>query len=187
MATVRSGNQAVLLIVDVQEGVMRDAWEGQRIIQNIQTALEKARSQAIPVIWVQHADDELVFGSPDWQIATGLAPAAGEEKIFKKFNSAFEDTRLEEVLAQYGASHVVLAGAATNWCIRATAYGAIDRGYDLTLIEDAHTTGPIEFKDGTTLPARDIVRELNVAMRWLTYPGRKNATVAAGEVSFTLF
>ena len=113
-----------------------------------------------------------------------MAPADGEVRIHKQFNSAFEQTLLDEELARLEATHVVLAGAATNWCIRATAYGALDRGYDLTLIEDAHTTGTLEFDDGTRIEAADVVRELNVAMTWLSYPGRTNRTATAEEVEF---
>lgn len=77
-----------------------------------------------------------------------------------------------------------MAGAATNWCIRATAYGALDRGDDLTLIKDAHTTGTIEFDDGTRIEAADIIFELNIAMKWLSYPGRTNSTASAGAIDF---
>lgn len=66
MAVVREGSKSALLIVDVQVGVMRDAWETARIIENIATSVEKARNQEIPVIWVQHSDEELVSGSGDW-------------------------------------------------------------------------------------------------------------------------
>jgi hypothetical protein len=76
-----------------------------------------------------------------------LVPAQGEPLLHKHFNSSFEQTSLEEELAKLGATHVVLAGAATNWCIRATAYGALERGYDLTLVKDAHTTETMELGD----------------------------------------
>ena len=56
----------------------------------------------------------------------------------------FEPTKLEEELALLGATHITLAGAMTNWCIRATAYGALERGYDLTLVKDAHTTANVD-------------------------------------------
>ena len=79
---------------------------------------------------------------------------------------------------------IVLAGAATNWCIRATAYGALDRGYDLTLIKDAHTTGTIELVGGARIEAESVVNDLNVAMKWLSYPGRRNSTATAEEVVF---
>ena len=174
------------MVVDVQAGVMRTAWDTPRIIQNINIAVEKARSQGVPVIWVQHSDSGLAYGSPDWQLAPGLFPAEGEIRINKQFNSSFEQTSLEETLDGLGATHIILAGAATNWCIRATAYGALDRGYDLTLIQDAHTTETIDFEDGAKIEAADIVRELNLAMKWVSYPGRTNRTASAEEIDFAV-
>lgn len=185
MATVREGKKTALVVVDVQVGVMENAWDAPRIIQNINSVVDKARQQKIPVIWVQHADDELIYGNPEWQLAPELSPAAGDIHIYKGFNSSFEQTALEEKLAQLGVTHLVLAGAATNWCVRATAYGALDRGYDLTLVKDAHTTGTMEFEDGTKISAADIILELNVAMKWLSYPGRVNTTTSAAELTFS--
>jgi nicotinamidase-related amidase len=184
MATARAGNQPVLLVVDVQVGVMDEAWDAPRVINNVAHAVARAREQGVPVIWVQHADENLVYGSPAWQWVPALQPAVDEQRIAKRFNSSFEATTLEDELARLGATHVVLAGAATNWCIRATAYGALDRGYDLTLIEDAHTTGTLESDDGTRIEAADVVRELNIAMTWLSYPGRTNRTATAEAVEF---
>ena len=184
MATVRNGNNGVLLVVDVQVGVMSKAWDAPRVIKNVSRAVERARDQGVPVIWVQHSDEDLVYGSPEWQWVSELAPAQGEPLIHKRFNSSFEQTPLEEELARLGATHIVLAGAATNWCIRATAYGALERGYDLTLVKDAHTTGTMELDDGTKIEAAHIIRELNIAMTWLSYPGRTNATATAAEVDF---
>ena len=185
MATIREGKKAVLLIVDAQVGVLRTAWDVPRITGNIAVAVEKARSQEIPVIWVQHSDDELIYGSPDWKLVPELSPAEGEARIDKQFNSSFEQTSLEETLARLGATHIVLAGAATNWCIRATAYGALDRGYDLTLVKDAHTTETIALEDDTKIEAADIIVDLNIAMKWLSYPDRINSTASAAEIDFT--
>ena len=186
VAVIREGNKGVLLVVDVQVGVMQNAWDAQRIIKNIGIVVEKARSQGVPVIWVQHSDDELVHGSPDWQLVPQLSPAEGEVRIHKHFNSSFEETSLEETLARLGATHVALVGAATNWCIRATAYGALDRGYDLTLIKDAHTTETIELENGISIEAASLVRELNLAMTWLSYPGRTNRTASVEDVDFAV-
>ncbi len=182
MATVRDGNKTALIIVDVQVGVMHEAWEAPRIIKNIKFAVDKAREQGLPVIWVQHSDDELVYGSPEWQWVPELSPAAGEIRIYKQFNSSFEETPLEETLARLGITHILLAGAATNWCIRATAYGALDRGYDLTLLKNAHTTSTMELENGVIIEAANVIRELNIAMTWLSYPNRKNATASVEEL-----
>lgn len=184
MATVREGNKGVLMVVDVQVGVVGDAWEAPRVIANVARAVERARAREVPVIWVQHASDELAHGSPAWQWVPELVPADGELRIDKRFESSFEQTPLEENLARLGASHIALAGAMTNWCIRATAYAALERGYDLTLIKDAHTTSSMELDNGQRIDAARVVDELNIAMTWLSYPGRKNGTVKAEEVDF---
>jgi nicotinamidase-related amidase len=184
MATIREGNKGVLLVVDVQVGVLREAWEAPRVIRNVARAVERARAQGVPVFWVQHTSHELPAGSPEWQWVPELAPAAGELLIPKRFNSAFEQTPLEDELARLGATHIALAGASTNFGIRATAYAALDRGYDLTLIADAHSTDTLTLEDGQRIDAATIVRDLNVTMTWLDYPGRQNGTATAEQVDF---
>jgi len=186
MATVREGNKPVMVIVDVQVGVMKEAWEAQRVIKNISRAVERARSEAVPVIWVQHSNEELVEGSAQWQWVPELVPADGEALIHKKYNSSFEQTSLDAELASIGATHIVLAGAATNWCIRATAYGALDRGYDLTLVKDAHTTESMQLGGGATIEAETVIQELNIAMKWLEYPGIRNGAANANDISFAV-
>jgi nicotinamidase-related amidase len=184
MGTVRGGDKTALLVVDVQVGVMRESWDAPRVIRNIARAVERARAQGAPVIWMQHSDEQLTPGGPEWQWVSELVPGEGEARIDKQFSSSFEQTTLDDELARLGVSHVVLAGAATNWCIRATAYGALDRGYDVTLVKDAHTTCTIELDNGLKIEAEIVVHELNVAMKWLSYPGRKNSTATAEEVCF---
>ncbi len=186
MATVREGKRGILMVVDVQVGVLKEAWDAPRIIGNVARAVERARAEDVPVLWVQHSDENLVFGSPQWQWVPELIPAVGEPLIHKHFNSSFEQTTLEEELARLGATHIVLAGAATNWCIRATAYGALERGYDLTLVKDAHTTETMVLDDGTRIEASSVVQELNIAMTWVSYPGRTNTTAKAEEVQFAV-
>ncbi|MEP7281744.1 MAG: isochorismatase family protein [Rubrivivax sp.] len=184
MGTVRAGTLPALLIVDAQVGVMRQAWDVARIVGNIAQTVERARARQVPVIWVQHADQGMAHGSADWQWVPELVPAEGEARVYKSFESSFEQTVLEQELARLGASHITLAGASTNWCIRATAYAALERGYDLTLVQDAHTTASIDLDDGSTVEAASVVQDLNLVMRWLTYPGRSNRIVTAAAVEF---
>lgn len=184
MATIRNSGKSVLIVVDVQVGVLNRAWDTARIIGNIGRVVERARALGVPVIWVQHADSEMAHGSPEWQWVPQLGPREGEPVVHKQFESSFESTTLGDRLAALDASHIVLAGAMSNWCIRATAYGALDRGYDLTLVKDAHTTASVEFDNGFTIEAEKIVQELNLVMRWITYPGRSSGTATAEEVPF---
>jgi nicotinamidase-related amidase len=186
MATVREGNKGVLLVVDVQVGVMSEAWDAPGKIKNMAKAVDRARTQNVPVIWVQHSDQQhLPYGSPQWQWVPELVPGEGELRIHKKFNSSFEQTTLEAELAKLGVAHIVLAGAATNWCIRATAYGALERGYDLTLIKDAHTTGTMKLDDGVIIEAASVIHDLNLVMEWVSYPGRTNTTALAEAFDFS--
>lgn len=184
MATVRDGRQSVLVVVDVQVAVMAEAWDAPRIVHNVVSAVESARAAGVPVIWIQHADEELVRESDAWQLVPELTPGPGEPIVHKSNQCSFEDTVLDEELGKLGATRVVLCGAATNWCIRATAYGALDRGYDLTLLGNAHSTGDMPLEDGDLVQAKHIVKELNAVMTWIRYPGRTSSTAAVEEVDW---
>ena len=184
MATVREGNQGVLMVVDVQAGVVEKAFDKPRIVANVARTVARARAAGVPVIWIQHSGDDLKMGSPEWQWVAELRPAPGEPLIHERYESSFEDTTLEAELGKAGATHIVLAGAATNWCIRATAYAALDRGYDLTLVKDAHTTVSTDLGNGVRIEAARMIDDLNLAMTWLSYPGRRNGTATAEQVDF---
>jgi nicotinamidase-related amidase len=184
MATIRPGTQSALLVVDVQVGVVAEAGDVSQQIGNILLAVSKARDAGVPVIWVQHDDEELPKGSAAWQWVPALLPKPGDVRVYKQFNSSFEQTTLEAELAARSVSHIVLAGAVTSWCIRATAYGALDRGYDLTLLHDAHIAKDMRLEDGTVIEAANTVREFNVVMQWLSYPGRRNRVVTAQTLAF---
>lgn len=183
MAT-RSGSASALLVVDVQVGVVDAVWERDRIVGNVALAVRRAREAAVPVVWIQHSDHELKPGTPQWEWVSELQPMDGEARVQKAYNSAFEDTQLLAILDARGVSRVFLAGAATNWCIRATAYAALDRGFDVTLLSDAHTTESIELGPGRVLEARSLIDDLNIAMQWLSYPGRVNTVAPVAEANF---
>jgi nicotinamidase-related amidase len=176
MATVRVGGKGALVVVDVQVGVMESAWEAERVVGNVARAVDRARAAGVPVVWVQHQDEELVPDTPAWEWVPQLVPAEGEARVFKEYNSSFEKTSLEQELEKLGVSHLALAGAATNWCIRATAYGALERGYDVTLVEDAHTTN--------SETAAAVVDDLNTVMHWVSYADVRNTTAPADGLDF---
>lgn len=185
MPTIRPGNTPALIIVDVQRDVVAHTHDRDRIVANVAIAVSRARGLGVPVIWVQHHDgEEYVYGSPGWAWVPELDPREDETLIHKTHNSAFEDTSLNAELARLGVTHIILAGAATNWCIRATAYGALERGYDLTLVKDAHTTKSMDLPDGRRIEATALIDDLNITMRWLSYPGRVNGTAKAADVDF---
>ena len=79
-------------------------------------------------------------GSDDWRIVPELTPGDAEPLVEKSYGDSFEDTALETVLAGLGVGRLVVVGAQTDACIRSTLHGAFARGYDATLVSDAHTT-----------------------------------------------
>ncbi len=183
-AAPRAAGASALLVVDAQVGVLSSVWQAERVIANLKRLVAKARAAGAPVIWVQHADNELKYGSDRWQLAPGFVPAPSEAVVHKQYNSAFARTDLDTRLKALGVSRIVLAGAATNWCIRATAYAAVDRGYQLTLVGDAHSTEPIPVPGGTDVPAEAIVNDLNTVFEWLSVPDVRTEVRSTADVAF---
>lgn len=184
MSTLENRPNIALVVVDVQNGVVADAWRRDEVVATIGGLVERARSAGAPVIWVQDFDDEQdrSIGSDPWQIVPELVPAGAESRIDKRYGDSFEDTNLEEVLAGHGVGHVVVAGAQTDACIRSTLHGAFVRGYDTTLVADAHTTEDLS-EWGAPTPDM-VVSHTNLYWRFQGAPGRTAAVIAAADVDF---
>lgn len=183
-AAQATAKPTALLVVDLQQGVVSQCVQADAVLARVAEAVAQARAHGLPVVWVQHEDEELVHGSAAWQWAPPLAPAEGERRIFKRHNSSFAGTPLADELARLGVGHLLLAGAASNWCIRATAYAALERGFDLTLIADAHTTGPTDLPDGRRIDAEPVMQDLNVTLSWLSYPGCRNQAQPLADLAW---
>jgi len=183
MSKFTDRTKSALLVIDVQVGVMAEAFERDVKIANMSKALDKARAESIPVIWVQHSDEELVLESAEWEIVSELSPLPSETKVRKTFRSSFEETNLEEVLKNLGVSHLYVCGAETNNCVRHTAHTALEKGYDLTLISDAHTTTGFEW-NGYIIDAARVIDEQNTNFMGYSLPGRTAKAVSVTELSF---
>ena len=162
--------KSALLIVDVQNSAMEDAWNSENVIYNISKITEWARANKILVLWIQHSDESLKIYTPDWEFAKPLRPKDEEVVLQKHFPSAFEETELANILGQQEIRNIIVVGAATNWCVRATLYAAIERRINLTLVADAHTTKSLKLSDDIVLDAQTLVYDLNTTMKWLAYP-----------------
>jgi nicotinamidase-related amidase len=171
-----------LLVVDVQNGVVKGAHKRDAVIANIRSLVEKARRERVPVVWVQHSDQGLLRGTNDWQIVPELAPSDTEPLVEKNYGDSFEDTPLETVLSGFGVGRLVIVGAQTDACIRSTLHGAFVRGYDATLVSDAHTT-----EDQTAWgapPPDQVIAHTNLYWTYQTAPGRTAGTVETNGVRF---
>ena len=183
MSTFTDRNNSALLVIDVQVGVMAEAFERDSKIANMAKAIDKARAEGVPVIWVQHSDEELVLESADWEIVPELISLPSEPKVRKTFRSSFVETNLEDVLSSLGVSHLYVCGAETNNCVRHTCHTALEMGYDLTLISDAHTTTGFEW-DGYIVDAARVIDEQNTNFMGYSLTGRTAKAVSVTELSF---
>jgi len=182
MTTLANRLNTALLVIDVQNGVVNGAYERDRVVANVGTLIEKARLERLPVVWVQHCSEQLPKGSNDWQIVPELTPGNAEPLIEKLYGDSFEDTFLETVLARLAIGRLIIVGAETDACIRSTLHGALVRGYDATLVSDAHTTG--DHTAWGAPPPDQVIAHTNLYWRYQTAPGRTAGTVKTKDVVF---
>ena len=141
-----------------------------------------ARAADVPVIWVQHSSADLRPGSEPWQYVPELVRRVGEPLVAKTYADSFEDTDLEDRLAERGIGRLVVTGAQTDECIRSTIHGAFTRGYDVTLVGDAHTTEDLS-EYGAPKPEL-VIAHTNLYWKYHRAPGRQAGTVDTADVSF---
>jgi nicotinamidase-related amidase len=182
MTTLPDRPNTALLVVDVQNAVVAGAVRRDAVVANIGALVDKARAAGAPVVWVQHNSEELQPGSDAWRIAPELAPDAGEPLIQKAYGDAFEATVLEDTLAGLRVGRLVVAGAQTDACIRSTLHGALARGYDATLVSDAHTTE--DQSAWGAPPPEQVITHTNLYWTYQTAPGRTAGTVTTDAVDF---
>ncbi len=183
MTTLTGRPKTALVVIDVQNGVVDEAYERDAVVANIATAVEKARAADVPVVWVQHSDDNLPTGSDKWAYVAELTRRDSEALVPKSFGDSFEDTNLEEVLAAEHIGRLVVVGAQTDECIRSTIHGAFVRGYDVTLVGDAHTTEDLS-QWGAPTPDKVIA---HTNLYWANHqaPGRTAAVVNTTDIEFS--
>lgn len=183
MATLEDRTRSALLVIDVQNGVVGNAHDRDRVVANIKSLVDKARTEDVPVIWVQHSDEEMPRGSAQWAYVPELDHQAGEPVIHKTYGDSFEETDLEERLAERSVGRVVVTGAQTEACIRSTLHGALVRGYDVTLVADAHTTEDMREWGFPVTPA-DSIAYTNMYWSWAEAPGRRGRVTPTNEIDF---
>lgn len=151
-----------LLIVDVQTGLVtgkNPVYLLNELLRNIASLTAWSRTTGIPVIYIQDNDvDEI--GSPGWQIHPAVAPEEGDLVIRKPETDAFYGTTLQQELKARSIKHLLVAGCKSEVCIDATCRKAVNLGYNVTLVSDAHAT-----TDNAILTAQQIVDHHNYILQ----------------------
>lgn len=146
-----------LLVMDMQAAVVGMIPDSSAILTGVAKAIQKARTNAIPVIYVvvgfrkgtpeigpnnksfSVAKERFNLADPEafMAIAPAVAPQEGELTVVKRRVSAFAGSDLEVILRAQGIQHLVLTGIATSGVVLSTTREAADKDYRITILSDA--------------------------------------------------
>lgn len=152
----------------------------ERVLENVNLLSQRARAAGIPVILVQHEEDEgsLAHGAEGWQLADGLLAAGSDVKVRKRTPNSFHGTDLHRLLQERGINHLVVCGLQTEFCVDTTVRQALPLGYAVTLASDAHST-----TDGV-IPAERAIAHHNRTLSGMTHYGPKIEVEPSARVAF---
>jgi nicotinamidase-related amidase len=170
------------LIVDVQAALCTGpdaAFDIDRIIERINRLAGTARAAQVPVVYVQHEDEEapLQYGAPGWQLDARLDTRPDEPCIRKTACNSFHETDLQALLTERGVDTLIVCGLQSDFCIDATVRGAFSLGYGVTLAADAHST-----VDNHGVAAAQISGQRNAALGMLEDKGRRVEVTMASDI-----
>jgi len=122
--------------------------KAQAIVEPLQRLLAHAREDGWVVVFsndAHHSDDpelkvwgeHAMAGTPGADVIPQLVPREGEIVSPKRDYGAFDGTGLDEQLKERGVDEVVIAGQHTHICVRHSSYGALRRGYDISIPREA--------------------------------------------------
>lgn len=140
---------AALLVIDMQlcafDGQLIPAiHEGRDLLEKVAGLIGAARQSEIPVIFVQHCaaldGPPYARGTPGWKIHPLIAPLSGEAIVYKSQSSGFEGTNLQRVLEDKGTCTVIACGIQSEHCVTNTSFSALELGFEVLVVEDAHGT-----------------------------------------------
>jgi len=155
---------AAILVVDIQEGTTGNVsvnesytLQADGLIQNINSMTAVATSEKIPVIYIKSEvsnplinilNNTLAEGSPGAELDHRLN-VDSDHIVTKKKNDSFNNTDLDQLFANLQVNHIYLTGLDAAHCILHTLQGALNRGYRVTVVEDAVISDPEEQRDAT--------------------------------------
>ena len=146
-------DNTALILIDIQNDYFPG---GALALEQPELAAEKAvqllgmfREQQLPIVHIQHENlkPELPFmrpGSKGQSIHSNVQPMANEQCFIKHYPNAFWNTGLEQYLKDHGITRLVIAGMMTHMCVSSTTRAAMERGFEVTVIQDACATRALE-------------------------------------------
>lgn len=137
-----------LLVIDMQlvafDGkITKPIENGQQLLDKVASLIKVSRSNKIPIVFIQtcafpgqpYAKD--VHG---WEIHPSFILKSEDQIVYKPNSSGFEDTDLQDVLVKLGVKGVITCGIWSEYCVTNTSIAALELGFDVCAVADAHGT-----------------------------------------------
>ncbi|WP_373974691.1 isochorismatase family protein [Chitinibacter sp. SCUT-21] len=175
--------KSALLVIDFQTGLIEStlpATRGAETLAQINATIALARQRQMPVMFIQHHEDDLPQGSPAWELHPGLARVESDIVIAKESADAFLDTDLTATLEAMRIKGLWITGYACDFCVDTTLRRAASLGYAVTVVSDAHTG-----KDRPHATGEQLVAHLNWLWAHLAVKGNPIRVISYGELELS--
>lgn len=125
-----------LIIIDMQDGYIenkRNSNEFNNVVDYINYTSSMFRKEHRPVIFIRDISEG---EGTEFRIVDEIARAESDHEIVKTYNNSFWETNLDNLLRNLKVDMVVLAGNAVEYCVTATYFGALERGYNPVILQN---------------------------------------------------
>ena len=140
-------NRKALLIIDMQKGSFSSItprFDSIGVVKRINELAELFRELNHSVFYIQHdgtGAGEFEKNSFDWEILDELIVKSTDLKIDKYANDVFYKSELQAKLKELKINELFITGCATDFCVESTIQSALTKDFNITVVEDGHTTG----------------------------------------------
>ncbi|MCK5147805.1 isochorismatase family protein [bacterium] len=130
-----------LLIVDVQNGLTKKKtlYNESCFLETINAAIKEYHDLGYPVIFVQHNNKALKFGTSDWKINNQLYRKKEDIVLHKQHGNAFLKTDLKFILDNKKIKEITVCGLVSHGCVKATCIGGLNERDTINLLKNGHT------------------------------------------------
>ena len=155
-------NRKVLLIIDMQKGSFTPKtprFDTKGVIDRINTLAQEFRASDFSVFFIQHdgtKTNEFVPNTTEWELLDDLEIKPTDVFIDKYANDIFYKSKLQSKLNDLNIDELFITGCATDFCVESTVQSALTKDYNITVVENGHTTG-----DRPHLKAEKVIEHYN--------------------------
>jgi len=177
-------NKTALILIDIQNdyfpGGILELKGADAAATKAAAMLAHCRQEQQPIIHIQHESVDpkqalFTANTHGQKIHSSVVPNADELCITKHYPNSFWKTELESVLHKQAITHLFIVGMMTHMCVSATTRAAMERGFKVTVINDACATCALQL-DNVDIPA-DVVHRTALAELTLLADVKKIETV----------